>query len=1630
MFNNLKKFDDGRIATKVLAVLLVIMLTGTNFILLGSYMGKALTSYAVDVDLENQDNSTNSDNVKFNVYLDSNDTNKREISKDINSEDLIVYVSVSVQDGGYLNNAKINIKDTNFRLKNNVNLDELKLDSMQSDKGITLELPVVAVKNESFNLSLLDMVSQIKLTGEYIDSNGQLVNIDSTKGVKISWNAENITDENNPIKLSQEVITNKVYNIAGTNKRVIQLLVKSGIENNSYPIKNTQIELNAPVLAEIYPEKVVVASYDTIATNGKNSMEFGTVEEGKLGQWSYNADEHKTTITVENRADANNNVTWIKNGEDKFVVTYIYDENADTTNFASSISNKVYLYETKNTVLTRQSNITKTNMQQLENTMALEMLDTTTLYKGNMYLNKDTDYQSKYDLYVSYSDLANEIVIKDLENSILDENNTPIDTTNISTYYKTTKISKAQAINILGQEGTIEIYSSQDLEKPIQEINLSAENNEDYFTVTYNEGIDKIVIKTSKAIKEGNLEFINQKAIKVTSQENIQAIKGITESSNLTVKNSDGNEVTNVNNSAKITMKEPTTQINVSLDKTFLSTQTENELKITTELKTNDISNRLFENPVIRIELPKEITSATLENITPVLYDDELTLKSYDIVTNEAGNKELVIQLQGKQTKYSDSSVSGATIITDLKVSTTPFIADKDVTINTICTNATEKAEVQKAIKLVSKKGLITKNRVTVGENSVEKINQNTLNVTVPAESEVVIGSSIINNFGESISNINVIGKIAEGTLLKEAITTSIPGVIISYSEESAPDTNSASWKTQVENYNNIKSFKLSTENTLEQGALIEINYKLGLNKDVTSLATNSLDVNYVINEQAKSEQILFNLNPVAEATLIDSDAPNGEKAVVSINPKTTTNVLHEGQIVTYEIKAKNTSGTILNNLVLDYTIPQGTVYTELESAQATEINYKDDASITNKTWSIETIQPGETITKEVTIRISNGTKQVINTASLKDQENNTIAETTLEPVEVKTSNLAVMLSRVDNMLIDLTEGSEIQYIVLVTNNSNTAMNNLTVTSKVPNGTTWIADSEINSDWQYDSTANKLQCKIDTLGAGETKTVRFEVEVDRISGNSAKTVIGNTAVVTTEDGEEYETNVYNSNVIAAKWDIHMTSENNKTLNEGDSVKYIIKVTNIGERTGTASVTYELPEEIQLRKLTYYINETDKQEDDTTKDYIEIQYTVEPNETLTIIVEGVTYDLEDNVESKEIKNIAKLDLGNDEYLESEEIVNTIVNDVKPDTSNPENSGTSNPENPTEPSDPENPDSPDDSTIDGSYSISGTAWLDENKNGVRDDKEKVLPLIKVLLLDKTGKQIDEAVTSLTGTYKFSNLASGEYMVAFVYDTNKYAVTKYQIENAEENINSDVISKEIQLEDKATLVGITDVIKIAEDNLINIDIGLIENAKFDLSLDKYITKVVVINDAGTSTYTYENTELAKVEISAKQLANSVVIVEYEIKITNNGDVDGYVNDIIDYIPKELEYSSDTAPDWYMDSNGDLHNITLAEKPIAPGKTETVKLVLTRTLKSDSTGTIENTAEIGVATNLEALEESDSVAGNKKDGEDDIGKASLIISIKTGSAMLYIGIVLLSIAILGIGIYIINKKVLKERI
>ena len=127
-------------------------------------------------------------------------------------------------------------------------------------------------------------------------------------------------------------------------------------------------------------------------------------------------------------------------------------------------------------------------------------------------------------------------------------------------------------------------------------------------------------------------------------------------------------------------------------------------------------------------------------------------------------------------------------------------------------------------------------------------------------------------------------------------------------------------------------------------------------------------------------------------------------------------------------------------------------------------------------------------------------------------------------------------------------------------------------------------------------------------------------------------------------------------------------------------------------------------------------------------------------------------------------------------------------------------------------------------------------------------------------------------------------------------------------------------------------------------------------------------------------------------------------------------------------MVFNSELNEEWYIGESKNAYNASLANTLINPGETKEVTLVLTKKMTNDNTGTINNVAEIYEASNDYGLQDIDSTPANKAQGEDDYSSADVVIGVKTGEDNVYVKITLISITVLGIGIYFINKKVLRK--
>ncbi len=211
------------------------------------------------------------------------------------------------------------------------------------------------------------------------------------------------------------------------------------------------------------------------------------------------------------------------------------------------------------------------------------------------------------------------------------------------------------------------------------------------------------------------------------------------------------------------------------------------------------------------------------------------------------------------------------------------------------------------------------------------------------------------------------------------------------------------------------------------------------------------------------------------------------------------------------------------------------------------------------------------------------------------------------------------------------------------------------------------------------------------------------------------------------------------------------------------------------------------------------------------------------------------------------------------------------------------------------------------------------------------------------------------------------------------------------------------------------------------------------FDLSLLKYVSEVEVTEDGKKKTIKtdYDGTEnpepIVKVEIDKKKLNKTEVKYTFTIKITNEGEIEGYATEITDYIPSGLEFkSADNKEYKWKLKDGSKDVVTtdyLKDTLLKPGESAVIKIVLRWKKSSSNLGQKINTAEISEDKNEYNVPDIDSTPDNKRDGEDDIDDAPVILSIKTGGTQVYIILTLIIVSILSVGGFIIYRYVYRPQ-
>ena len=1602
---------EEKIITKILAVIMIFMLISTDFFVLGS----GLKSYALETS-----SATNNKNIEFSTYFKNEKGEKvEELQTSIKMENLRLYAEIMVKNEGYLCDTSLELQNSNFNIKNNIlsnlvasiNQNKVNLKQINAGETAVIELDIEPAIGETLTEDMLLKSSDLKLTGKYMETSYKGLNINSTREVTLNLQS----DEKATAELNTDIITNKIFSIDGKDKRVVQLLVKSRLADNQYPIKQTKINVDIPKLGEEEPEKVEVLSLGTNATNGKTSI--------STDEWKKEND--KVEITIKNEDDT---IKWNKNSYDEIVITYIYDKNVDASKIEINSNSEI-------TVHNNGTKYTAKYTKGIENSEPNGIVTTESkansegIYKGQIASNISAQYNTTTTLKIANTEIPENVTIKEQPDVLVSEDGELA----INTKYISTKINKERMLEIFGQDMNISIKAGTMTTTINKDSDIDENGN---IVINYGNPVSEIEIITSKPEKTGILEFnhakiINDNTYTISQLNSVKTLK--TRNTAKGTSNLDGVERIEVEKSSEssIEVKNTISKAEFIVNKDTLSTMTVNKnVVLGVKLITNGVQYDLYKNPTIKIQLPSSVESVVVNGVK-TLYADEFKVNSkYDNT-----NKTLEIKLTGEQTAHPETEATQLYLQLDLDITLSKLAASKKDKITMTYTNenaiqydseTTGNGVIEKDIEISAPSGLITMHNLSSynieGIKGISEEKQVIQIENKDAGKELNFNMFLVNNLGQDIKNVRILGKLpTKGnkisseenantleTILKNIIA---PNATIYYSEnaKATADIENATngWTTTISANTKVYLIVLQQLNK-------ENNYMASYNIQMpTSIPkdTNAYTEYEVIYDTNTDKDIKTKSTAIGFATPTEIKLETSISAQVGNDTISSGDSIKAGEVIKYTMTVKNNGAQKLENIEFKSSIPEGTVYVVPEEnyQHSGTTYYTERNDVSEITEKLSSLDAGKSYTKTYEVRTKN------DITSEKQISNKAIAiceGTKIESAELITkvvpSNIRVTIKKLVEESDTLISGGTMEYMIIVDNLSNQDITNLQL-QLISNN---FKETCLSSGFDLYLINDDIPENINIEKIPANGNVWFKVEGDTIANANQVNAV---AVIKDSTGNTYRSNKLDNMLQNVDARISLSSLQDKAyVKEGDIVEYNIEVENTGNIEEVIEVEDEVPEYLEIQKL--YVNgnvvlqstETAKTETYAAEIVNDVSYNikVDAGQKATMKIVSAVKNVTENLDAKTITNKADAKINEMTKSTSEEVTHIL----KLTSENIKNV------------------------------INGKAWLDQNVNGAKDNDETPLKGIKVRLYDVSSNDylknsdgtIIETVTNENGEYGFTKIPNGQYIVLFEYDMNEYEPTYYMKDGVDDSINSKVVVNNIAINGEEKKYAVTDTIEL-NDNISNINIGLKEKLDFDLQLDKYISKISVQNSKGTKTYDYNNSTFAKVEIHRKQIEGSVVVLEYTIKVKNNGELAGYAKSVIDYLSNGLTFSSELNPDWYLSGN-ELYTNKLANEIIYPGEEKEVKLVLTKTMTNENTGVINNRAEIAEDYNEYGNKDINSTPNNNISGENDMGSADVIIGVATGGTIIaYIILVMTNTLLIAIAIKLMIKnniiKLKKER-
>ena len=1697
---------------KVIAMLLTTTILYANSATVVSYAADNFLSAKA---LENQGTSTTNENVEFDVYYDGG---KHTVSADVNAEDTKLNIALNVKKAGYIKDAVVDFSDTNFKIAKTEESDNIQavdaenkkisFNQINNGENVTETINIALDKKDEISEDMFDRDNTIKFTGTYVNAKGEEVAVKKDIVVHTSWTASTAK-----AKLDYEITKYIPYSANNVSKLITQGKITSYVENSVLPIKNTNIEVNAPKINNKYPEAVTVVANSTNATNGDaNGDNFSK------NNWSYDSTTGKITITVNNNA-VNGKIQWAKNTADEFIVTYIYSsdvyeavkDSVTRVTYDASSSMNLYVKSGVNKVSAHVDGY-EDQTKKIGDIVEFTSNATQSISKGYIYNNKnaadenkkETEYVAQYTAHVSYADVIDAIVLKqDVDQFVTangSEQSTTVGGVNYA-YNKTLAISKQEFDKVFGENGEITILN--EAGTTLATINKDTEVKDNKIVVNlvpFN--TNSITIKTSKPQAEGNVIFEITKALAKNIEYSTSQLKSFTQIKTQvtgTAKNSDI-DIVSTESTKNVDLTEPTQKASITTSNNRLSTIVKNEnVEIKVTLENDSADDTMYTNPKIKITFSENIETINVKDCK-VYFDDELEIDEDSIMfyENGDGTKTLELKLKGTQTKYNNVAAKGATVVltTDITLNTLTPTTNTQITAE-ITNGDSTVTNVATDVKYIAPSGVVTTNSMTGynGDEKIEVINGESQKALIPTkeeQKEVTYTMNVINNYENTLDHVVVLGRtpfkdnkdVSTSLSLGSNITMPLASgitvtgvdaskVTIYYSENGEATTDLSNsqngWTTSVTDYTKIKSYMivLNEDYAMNGGDTFTFTYKATLPANLDydqevyenyGVFFNNNKTSGTITDKAIATKIGFTTGSIAklDAKLISTI---GEGASVK-----------SGEILEYELTINNTGVVDAENTTVEiklppelsfipqdgddytYKVPEDEEYDESRYEELLNLPENEVIDLTKYENLISELQQYEDndVDSEVLkinlgkITANSTLKKTLKFRAQSDETKKVELKATVgysDMISVETNTVSNIIEKVyfdtqiGSKYKSLKEGETYSFqIALRSSQYNYELENESVDNSRKNTVVTIT---LPDELEYDSikltrfnedtfeedditsTANvkvsgrKVTVKVGDVDGERGKTLIINTKVGKLANEVYKKEVTITSNIKADNTETE--NIDDISVTINKPGINVTQASNipegTTISAGEDFVYTFTIQNLSDiYLNDVEFTDALPTEVTFKylEIVYEDGTIDSSFDINSDGSINTKFYLSAGQKVTINVHVVANSIENDTEISNKAKFKNEDIGEVETNSVSHIVKhfekTDVN-VDPDDTNKE-----------------------------TRKVIGTVWVDANKDGVKDANEQRVSGVKVLLLNNNTSNIamdsnNEQCITTTGTdgsYMFNNVPQGKYSVIFFYDSANYSPTTYKKSGVSDEQNSDAIDKTVNYEGKDQIAAVTEEIVLADKNQFNIDLGIVEDAKFDLKLDKVVQAITVNNGKNTKEHVY-NSKLAKLDFESKYANTSSMVVEYKFTITNDGGIAGYVKKLADYLPEELKFNSELNKDWYEGKDGVIYNASLANTIINPGESKEVTLILTKNMNGDDDfGLINNSAEIYETSNDYGALDIDSTPGNKATNEDDYSTANVLTSVKTGDVVIYTTLIITIITIVGVGIYMIKKKVL----